>query len=75
MMTSTSTPSLSVLEQESLIWVNRLLSGAFTPGDAEALGRWRASDAAHEAAFVEAIRFHRRVRRLLTARLEPRDET
>uniref|UniRef100_UPI00345BB562 FecR/PupR family sigma factor regulator n=1 Tax=uncultured Caulobacter sp. TaxID=158749 RepID=UPI00345BB562 len=48
------------MERESLSWVNRLHSGAFSVEDADAFRRWRSSDPANEAAFVEAIRFRRR---------------
>jgi|Deesub1362B_J571_1020462.scaffolds.fasta_scaffold01016_5 ferric-dicitrate binding protein FerR (iron transport regulator) len=56
---------LSRLERESLSWVNRLHSGAFSVEDADAFRRWRSSDPANEAAFVEAIRFRRRVGEML----------
>lgn len=56
-----------ILERESLAWVNRLLSGAVTPEDAEALTAWRTQSPAHEQMFVEAVRFQRRLRKAILA--------
>ncbi|MDR3508720.1 MAG: FecR domain-containing protein [Caulobacteraceae bacterium] len=55
------------LERESLAWVNRLLSGAVSEADAEALKGWRAQSPAHERRFAEAIRFQRTVRAAIKA--------
>lgn len=67
-----ATDSDAALERESLAWVNRLLAGPLTPADAEALTAWRGRSPAHEARFVEAVRFQRKVRRAVEqARVEP----
>lgn len=42
--------------RDALDWVGKLLSGAATVADAEALAAWRARSPAHETAFVEAVR-------------------
>lgn len=45
-----------VLDREAHRWVTRLVSGAASTTDADAIKRWRSQSAAHEAAFVAAIR-------------------
>ena len=67
-MTSNSPSSISAVEEEGTAWVIRLTSGAFTYDDAEELRRWRAQDPAHEDAFVDAVRFQRKIRDLLRRR-------
>lgn len=63
--------SPEALEDESLAWVNLLLSGAMTPADGAALDLWRARSPAHDQAFADAVRFQRAVRRaVLSAREE-----
>jgi transmembrane sensor len=47
---------LDPLIREALAWVVRLKSGEATLADAEQLIEWRAKSAAHERAFVEAVR-------------------
>jgi transmembrane sensor len=57
------TGELDPLQREALQWIVRLTSGAATAADAEALRRWRAQSEAHEAAFLEAARLRRTLRR------------
>jgi transmembrane sensor len=52
-------PDLSPLTREALAWVVRLRSGDATKADLERLERWRAQSAEHEAAFREAARLWR----------------
>lgn len=53
---------------EALAWLNRLLSGAVTREDASAFKQWRGQSPAHEAAFAEAVRLQRMVRRAVQVR-------
>lgn len=57
-----------VLAPEALTWLNRLLSGAVTRDDASAFQHWREQSPAHQAAFAEAVRFQRMVRRAVLVR-------
>jgi transmembrane sensor len=50
---------LSPLTREAIAWVVRLKSGEATTADAEEFRRWRATSAAHEAAFKQAVRLWR----------------
>jgi transmembrane sensor len=53
---------------EALAWLNRLLSGTVTPEDANAFKLWRGQSPAHEAAFADAVRLRRMVRRAVQVR-------
>lgn len=57
------TATLDPVKREALEWVIRLTSGAATEVDKEALARWRARSAAHEAAFLEAATLRHALRR------------
>ncbi|MGK2742411.1 FecR family protein [Tepidicaulis sp. LMO-SS28] len=46
---------LGPLTRDALAWVDRLISGEATAGDAAALSHWRARSDAHEKAFRRAI--------------------
>lgn len=48
---------LEPLMEEAIAWIARLSSGEATVADAKELARWRASSAAHEAAFQDALTF------------------
>jgi transmembrane sensor len=48
--------NLDPIEREAVAWVQRLLSGAVTEDDAEALKRWCAESPAKAAAFAKASR-------------------
>jgi len=56
------------LAPEALSWVNRLLSGAVTPGEAGEFTLWRSQSPAHEHAFADALSMQRAVRRTVQAR-------
>uniref|UniRef100_B0T7P3 Anti-FecI sigma factor, FecR n=1 Tax=Caulobacter sp. (strain K31) TaxID=366602 RepID=B0T7P3_CAUSK len=56
------------LAPEALTWVNRLLSGAVTPGEAGEFVLWRTRSPAHEHAFADALSMQRAVRRTVQAR-------
>jgi transmembrane sensor len=53
---------------EALAWLNRLLSGAVTPEEARAFTLWRGQSPAHEAAFADAVRLQRMVRKAVQVR-------
>jgi transmembrane sensor len=55
-MTTDWSSEADLLKRDARRWVTQLVSGEATTTDAEALKRWRQQSAAHEAAYVEAIR-------------------
>jgi transmembrane sensor len=52
-------PGPDPLLDEAIAWIVHLKTGEPTRDDVEALERWRAQSAAHEAAFKRAARIHR----------------
>jgi transmembrane sensor len=73
-------PDRAALEQEALRWLSRIVSGAATDADRDALLRWRAQSSAHEQAFHSALKLWKQIghaaearapapRRLIDARL------
>lgn len=51
--------NISSVEQESLVWVERISSGLATQADLDALAVWRRQSKAHASALQEAIKFQR----------------
>lgn len=51
--------NLTALEEESLVWVERMTSGSASRADLAALQLWRNQSRAHASALREAIEFHR----------------
>jgi transmembrane sensor len=55
-MTSDRNSETEKLKRDARRWVTQLASGEATTADAEALKRWRQQNAAHEAAYSDAVR-------------------
>lgn len=51
--------NITALEEEGLVWVERIASGSATDADLAALARWRKQSKAHASALQEAIAFQR----------------